>query len=107
MESNLKGKVVLITGAASGIGRAAALAFAKEGCRLALVDIDKGELEKLSDEIKAGGADVGSGVGDLATSEGVTQENLRGAQRLRRAGRRAGQQCRLRLRSHLRSVVRR
>ena len=50
-----KGKVVLITGAASGIGRAAALAFAKEGCRLALIDIDKGELEKLSDEIKASG----------------------------------------------------
>ena len=73
MKSNLKGKIVLITGAASGIGRAAALAFAKEGCRLALIDIDKGELEKLSDEIKASGADVGTGVGDLATSEGVTK----------------------------------
>jgi NAD(P)-dependent dehydrogenase (short-subunit alcohol dehydrogenase family) len=73
MESNLKGKVVLITGAASGIGRAAALAFAKEGCRLALVDIDKGELEKLSAEIKASGADVCTGLGDLATSEGVTK----------------------------------
>jgi NAD(P)-dependent dehydrogenase (short-subunit alcohol dehydrogenase family) len=73
VESNLKGKVVLITGAASGIGRAAALAFAKEGCRLALVDIDKGELEKLSAEIKAIGANVACGLGDLATSEGVTR----------------------------------
>jgi NAD(P)-dependent dehydrogenase (short-subunit alcohol dehydrogenase family) len=73
VESNLKGKVVLITGAASGIGRAAALAFAKEGCRLALVDIDKGELEKLSSEIKAMGVEVGSGIGDLATAEGVTK----------------------------------
>jgi NAD(P)-dependent dehydrogenase (short-subunit alcohol dehydrogenase family) len=73
VESNLTGKVVLITGAASGIGRATALAFTKEGCRLALVDIDKGELEKLSAEIKAGGAEVGSGLGDLATSEGVNQ----------------------------------
>jgi NAD(P)-dependent dehydrogenase (short-subunit alcohol dehydrogenase family) len=73
VESNLKGKAVLITGAASGIGRASALAFAKEGCRLALVDIDKGELEKLSAEIKASGAEVGSGLGDLATSEGVTK----------------------------------
>ena len=65
MESNLKGKIVLITGAAKGIGRATALALAKEGCRLALVDIDKGELEKLSAEIKASGADVGTGLGDL------------------------------------------
>jgi NAD(P)-dependent dehydrogenase (short-subunit alcohol dehydrogenase family) len=31
MESGLKGKVILIAGAASGIGRAAALAFANEG----------------------------------------------------------------------------
>ena len=73
MESNLKGKVVLITGAASGIGRAATLAFAKEGCRLALVDIDKGELEKLSAEIKAVGAKGASGLGDLSTAEGVTK----------------------------------
>ena len=73
MDSNLKGKIVLITGAASGIGRAAALAFAKEGCRLALVDIDKGELESLSLEIKATGAAVASGIGDLSTSQGVTQ----------------------------------
>jgi NAD(P)-dependent dehydrogenase (short-subunit alcohol dehydrogenase family) len=73
VESNLKGKVVLITGAASGIGRATTLGFAKEGARLALVDIDKGELGKLSAEIRAMGADVASGLGDLATSEGVTQ----------------------------------
>jgi NAD(P)-dependent dehydrogenase (short-subunit alcohol dehydrogenase family) len=73
VDSNLKGKIVLITGAASGIGRAAALAFAKEGCRLALVDIDKGELESLSLEIKATGAAVASGTGDLSTSQGVTQ----------------------------------
>ena len=72
MESNLKGKIVLITGAAKGIGRATALAFAKEGCRLALVDIDKGELESLSAEIKAKGTDAACGFGDLSTSEGVT-----------------------------------
>ena len=41
METNLKGKTVLITGGATGIGRATALAFAKEGSRLALVDIAK------------------------------------------------------------------
>ena len=36
----LRGRTVLITGAADGIGRGAALAFAREGSRLALVDID-------------------------------------------------------------------
>lgn len=37
---HLKKKVVAITGAGSGIGRSIALAFAKEGCDLALSDID-------------------------------------------------------------------
>jgi NAD(P)-dependent dehydrogenase (short-subunit alcohol dehydrogenase family) len=35
-----QGQVVLITGASSGIGRAAALAFAKEGARLMLADVN-------------------------------------------------------------------
>ncbi len=37
---NLKGKVAVITGAASGIGRALALHLAEEGCALAIVDLD-------------------------------------------------------------------
>ena len=40
MDAGLDGKIVLITGAAKGIGRATALAFAREGARLALLDID-------------------------------------------------------------------
>lgn len=39
------GKTVLITGAAGGIGAAAAAAFAKEGVALALVDLDRAALE--------------------------------------------------------------
>ena len=38
---NLKGKVAAVTGAASGLGRAMALAFAREGMQLALCDVDE------------------------------------------------------------------
>ena len=40
MDLGLAGKTVLVSGAASGIGRACALAFAREGAHLALLDID-------------------------------------------------------------------
>ena len=72
METNLKGRTVLITGGAMGIGRATALAFAKEGSRLALVDIAKPELESLCAEIKALGSGATYGIGDLSNGPGVT-----------------------------------
>ena len=40
MEMDFTGKVALITGAGNGIGRAAALAFAKSGARVVVVDRD-------------------------------------------------------------------
>jgi NAD(P)-dependent dehydrogenase (short-subunit alcohol dehydrogenase family) len=71
METNLAGKTVLITGAAMGIGRATALAFAREGARLALVDIDRASLDEVAGEIKKIGGTVSLGIGDLSNDDGV------------------------------------
>lgn len=51
MTQRLKDKVAIITGAASGIGRATAIAFAKEGAKLVLNDIDEETLAGLKRKI--------------------------------------------------------
>jgi NAD(P)-dependent dehydrogenase (short-subunit alcohol dehydrogenase family) len=51
----LKGKIALITAAASGIGRAAAVLFAREGAAVAVADIDKGRISDTLGEIKGVG----------------------------------------------------
>ena len=51
----LQNRVALITGAASGIGKAIALKFAGEGAKIAIVDIDEKPSEKLANEIKSQG----------------------------------------------------
>jgi len=55
MDLGLDGKVVLVTGAASGIGRATAKAFALERAMLVLVDRDAEGLRAARDEIVAAG----------------------------------------------------
>ncbi len=68
----LEGKRVIITGAASGIGRAAARMFVDEGARLTLLDVKTEEGEALARELRAGGGDVKfqqADVGDPAAME--------------------------------------
>jgi NADP-dependent 3-hydroxy acid dehydrogenase YdfG len=54
------GKVVWMTGAGTGIGRAGALMFAKEGASVALIGRRRDKLEEVAAEIKAAGG--GSGI---------------------------------------------
>jgi len=52
----LKDKVAIVTGAASGIGRSVAQVFAREGCKVALVDINEGGLKETHASIAEGQA---------------------------------------------------
>ena len=68
------GTRTVITGAASGIGRASAEAFAREGARLALVDRDAAALESLSHALQGQGAEVLAFVADVSSAEEVDRD---------------------------------
>jgi NAD(P)-dependent dehydrogenase (short-subunit alcohol dehydrogenase family) len=76
MSGRFLGRSVLVTGAGSGIGRAAALLFAKEGGRLVVVDQNEADAQATASLIKdaggealAVGADVSRGAGCRAMVE--------------------------------------
>ena len=69
----LHGKVAVVTGAASGIGRATAIMLAERGASLVVVDLQSEELEKVSHEItRTGGKSLARTV-DLADRSAVAQ----------------------------------
>src|SRR5262245_31098535 len=65
----LKGKVTIITGAATGIGRASALLFARAGARVALADLREPELARTVADVRAAGGEAAPVVADLSRPE--------------------------------------
>ncbi|KAM0747834.1 short-chain dehydrogenase/reductase SDR [Meredithblackwellia eburnea MCA 4105] len=65
----LKDEVVIVTGAAQGIGKATAILCANEGAKVVVADLDESKAQLVADEItKAGGAAIAVG-GDVTAEE--------------------------------------
>jgi 3-oxoacyl-[acyl-carrier protein] reductase len=69
----LQGRVAIVTGAARGIGRGIAVAFAREGAILALVDRDDRTLEQAREECSSPGREAIAIVADVSDPQGVEQ----------------------------------
>lgn len=69
---SLKGKNALITGAGRGIGRATAIALAKEGVNVGLVGLTMSNLEKVASELEQYNVTISAATADVSDLEAVT-----------------------------------
>lgn len=70
--TSLKGKNAVITGAGRGIGRATAIALAKEGVNLGLIGLTMSNLEKLTSELEQYDITISAATADVSDLEAVT-----------------------------------
>ena len=71
--TNLSGKTVLVTGAASGIGKETALAFARRGAALVICDMNETGLAETAAQIRALGRDVFAQRVDVASPDAMRE----------------------------------
>ena len=77
------GKTIVITGAGSGIGRATALIFAREGANVVCADINEAGVEKTAEAINAIGAQALALTIDVTRARGGQRHGRARARRLR------------------------
>ena len=70
MELGLKGKNVLVTGGGNNIGRAIVLAFAAEGCNIAIAELNHDAGKRVAAEVAA----LGSGASAIVVDADVTDQ---------------------------------
>ena len=68
---DLSGKIAVVTGAGSGIGRSTARLFARQGARVHIVDVNGDSAAAVAAEVKAAGGDAVAHVVDVADPEAV------------------------------------
>jgi all-trans-retinol dehydrogenase (NAD+) len=68
---DVKGKIVVITGGAMGMGRLLSIKFAQDGARLVLIDLNKEALEKTAAEFKKTGTEVHTYICDITDRKKV------------------------------------
>ena len=69
---SVRGKVVVVTGAARGVGRYVAGSFAREGCRLAIPEIDTERMAATAAEFRSMGAEVLTATVDVTDEPAVS-----------------------------------
>jgi NAD(P)-dependent dehydrogenase (short-subunit alcohol dehydrogenase family) len=71
MGNRLQGKSAIVTGSASGIGRATAELFAREGARLVINDVNGARLNEIASGIRSAGGEVAAVAGDVSSETDV------------------------------------